>query len=60
MEAALLIMEKGVVAIGLSAVRMQSIEPIALERVLQLMSVSAKLGMLITCVVSTPSYFPLV
>ncbi|RIS64242.1 hypothetical protein D2E70_25555 [Mycobacteroides abscessus] len=59
MQAALFVVEKAVIAIGLSAVLMQSIEAVALERFLQLMSVGAEFGMLITRVVSTPSYFPL-
>lgn len=59
MQAALLFVEKVVVAIGLGAVCMQSVEAVASERFLQLMSVSAEFGMLITRVISTPSYFPL-
>lgn len=58
-EAALLVMEKGVIAIGLSAVRVQSVKAVASERFLQLMSISTELGMLITSVVSTPIYISL-
>ncbi|WP_074326132.1 hypothetical protein [Mycobacteroides abscessus] len=59
MQAALLVVEQAVIAIGLGAVLVKSIEAVALEHFLQLMSVSAEFGMLITRVVSTPSYFPL-